>query len=110
MNAFEYAQLEDSMDYLYDFFDHDLESRVRTEREYLPESLQELLGDHTVLDYIWLWIKEPGPNGFKQYLRDGEYSEAEVEEAFLWTRNEWGHNTPPHIEWLKADGYEPPAF
>ncbi|MGX9136743.1 hypothetical protein [Corynebacterium striatum] len=84
MNAFEYAQLEDSMDYLYDFFDQDLESRVRTEREYLPESLQDLLGDHTVLDYIWLWIKEPGPNGFKQYLRDGEYSEAEVEEAFLW--------------------------
>lgn len=53
MNAFEYAQLEDSMDYLYDFFDQDLESRVRTEREYLPESLQDLLGDHTVLDYIW---------------------------------------------------------
>lgn len=60
MNALEYAQLEDSMDYLYDFFDEDLEARVRAEREYLPESLQDLLGDHSVLDYIWLWIKEPG--------------------------------------------------
>ena len=42
MNALEYAQLEDSMDYLYDFFDEDLEARVRAEREYLPESLQDL--------------------------------------------------------------------
>ena len=33
MNAFDYAQLEDALDYLYDFLYQDLADRVRTERE-----------------------------------------------------------------------------
>ena len=98
------------MDYLYDFLDQDLVDRVRTEREYVPDGLEGLLADDSLDDYVWLWIKDPGPNGFRQYLRDGGYSEAEVSQAFLWARTEWGMNTPPHVEWLKADGYEPPVI
>ncbi len=110
MDAYEYAQLEDGLDYLYDFFDADLEERVRAGRELLPEGMEDILGDHTLEDYVWLWIKEPGPNGFRQYLRDGGYGEAEVKEAFLLARTEWGMNTPPHVEWLKEDGFEAPEF
>ena len=110
MDAYEYAQLEDSLDYLYDFFDTDLEERVRAGRELLPEGMEDILGDHTLEDYVWLWIKEPGPHGFRRYLRDGGYDEAEVEEAFLLARAEWGMNTPPHVEWLKEDGVEAPEF
>ena len=73
MDAYEYAQLEDGLDYLYDFFEEDLEERVRAGRELLPAGMEDILGDHTLEDYVWLWIKEPGPNGFRQYLRDGGY-------------------------------------
>lgn len=97
MNAFDYAQLEDALDYLYDFLDQDLADRVRTEREYVPEGMEGLLADDSLDDYVWLWIKDSGPNGFRQYLRDGGYPEAEVAQAFLWARTEWGMNTPPHI-------------
>lgn len=110
MDPFDYAQLEDALDYLYDFLDQDLADRVRTEREYVPDGLEGLLADDSLDDYVWLWIKDPGPNGFRQYLRDGGYSEAEVTQAFLWARTEWAMNTLPHVAWLKADGYEPPAI
>ena len=73
----------------------------RTEREYVPEGMEGLLADDSLDDYVWLWIKDSGPNGFRQYLRDGGYPEAEVAQAFLWARTEWGMNTPPHIAWLK---------
>ena len=82
MDPFDYAQLEDALDYLYDFLDQDLADRVRAEREYVPAGLEG----------------------------DGGYSEAEVSQAFLWARTEWGMNTPPHVAWLKADGYEPPVI
>ena len=110
MDACEYAQLEDGLDYLYAFFDEDLEERVRAGRELLPEGMEVILGDHTVEDFVWLWIKEPGPRGFRQYLRDGGYDGAEVSEAFLFARTEWGMNTPPHVEWLREDGVEVPEF
>ena len=110
MNAFDYAQLEDALDYLYDFLDQDLADRVRTEREYVPEGMEGLLADDSLDDYVWLWIKEPGPNGFRQFLRDGGYGEDEVKEAFLLARTEWGMNTPPHVEWLKEDGFAAPEF
>lgn len=110
MEAFEYAHLEDGLNYLYDFFEEDLEERVRAGRELLPAGMEDILGDSTLDDYVWLWINEPGPNGFRQYLRDGGYTEAEVGEAFLFARTEWGMNTPPHVEWLKEDGFEAPAF
>ena len=35
---------------------------------------------------------------------------AEVRQTFAWARSEWGMNTPPHIAWLKEDGYEPPRI
>ena len=105
-----YAELEDAMDYLYDFLDEDLADRVRAEREFVPAGLESLLADDSLDDYVWLWIKDSGPNGFRQYLRDGGYSEAEVRQTFAWARSEWGMNTPPHIAWLKEDGYEPPRI
>ena len=71
MDPFDYAQLEDALDYLYDFLDQDLADRVRAEREYVPAGLEGLLADDSLDDYVWLWIKDPGPNGFRQYLRDG---------------------------------------
>ena len=95
MNAFDYAQLEDALDYLYDFLDQDLADRVRAEREFVPAGLEGLLADDSLDDYVWLWIKDSGPNGFRQYLRDGGYPEAEVAQAFLWARAGWGMNTPP---------------
>ncbi|WP_296133001.1 hypothetical protein ACKFRM_02190 [Corynebacterium sp. YSMAA1_1_D6] len=110
MDAFDYAQQTEGLDYLYDFFEEDLESRVREGREFLPAGMEDILGDHTLEDYVWLWIKEPGTNGFRQYLRDGGYSEEEVAHAFLLARTEWGMNTPPQVEWLKEDGVEPPTF
>ena len=54
MDAYEYAQLEDGLDYLYDFFDEDLEERVRAGRELLPEGMEDILGDHTLEDLVWL--------------------------------------------------------
>ena len=45
MDAFDYAQLEDALDYLYDFLDQDLVDRVRTEREFVPAGLEGLLAD-----------------------------------------------------------------
>ena len=110
MDPQHYAELEDAMDYLYDFLDADLADRVRAEREFVPAGLESLLADDSLDDYVWLWIKDSGPNGFRQYLRDGGYSEAEVRQPFAWARSEWGMNTPPHIAWLKEDGYEPPRI
>ena len=110
MDAFEYAQLEDGLDYLYAFFEEDLEERVRAGRELPPEGMEDILGDHTLEDFVWLWIKEPGPNGFRHYLRDGGYDESEISEAFLLARTEWGMNPPPHVEWLREDGVEVPEF
>ena len=71
------------------------------EREYVPDGMEGLLADDSLDDYVWLWIKDSGPNGFRQYLRDGGYPEAEVAQAFLWARTEWGMDTPPHVAWLK---------
>ena len=110
MDPQHYAELEDAMDYLYDFLDEDLADRVRAEREFVPAGLESLLADDSLDDYVWLWIKDSGPNGFRQYLRDGGYSEEEVAHAFLLARTEWGMNTPPHVEWLKEDGVTPPTF
>jgi len=110
MDPQHYAELEDAMDYLYDFLDEDLADRVRAEREFVPAGLESLLADDSLDDYVWLWIEDSGPNGFRQYLRDGGYSEAEVRQTFVWARSEWGMNTPPHIAWLKEDGYEPPRI
>ncbi|MDY3128284.1 MAG: hypothetical protein SOW59_09240 [Corynebacterium sp.] len=101
-----YAEDDASMAYLYDFFTQDLAARVEKEREFIPPGFEDLLGDDSVLDYVWLWIKDPGANGFRQYLRDGEFSEAEVNAAFIAKREEWGMNTPPHLEWLKDDGFD----
>lgn len=54
--------------------------------------------------------KEPGVIGFWQYLRDGAYSEAEVAQAFLECRTNWGINTLPDIEWLRERGLATPAI
>ena len=43
MEAFEYAHLEDGLDYLYDFFEEDLEERVRAGRELLPAGMEDIL-------------------------------------------------------------------
>lgn len=110
MDAYDYAHLEDSLDYLFDFFDQDLAQRVREGREYVPEGMEEFLGDHTLEDFVWLWVKEPGANGFRQYLRDGGYTEAEVTQAFLECREEWGMNTLPQIQWLREQGFETPVI
>lgn len=104
MEAFEYAGLEDGMDYLYDFFEQDLPARVAEESEFVPAGLEDVLGDNTLLDYVWLWIKDPGPRGFRSYVAAGGYLPAEVDEALVWRRNEWGFDTPPHIYWLARDG------
>ena len=103
---YEYAEDDASMDYLYGFFDKDLKGRLETERQFIPEGLEDLIGDNSLLDYIWLWIKDAGPRGFRQYLFDGGYAESEVIEAFLAKRQEWGMNTPPHLEWLAQDGFD----
>jgi hypothetical protein len=103
---YEYAELDNSMDYLYEFFDKDLKDRLDIERQYIPEGLEDLIGDNSLLDYVWLWIKDTGPRGFRQYLFDGGYVEPEVTEAFLAKRQEWGMNTPPHLEWLAQDEFD----
>lgn len=103
---YEYAELDNSMDYLYEFFDKDLKDRLDTERQFIPEGLEDLVGDNSLLDFIWLWIKDTGPRGFRQYLFDGGYEESEVTEAFLAKRQEWGMNTPPHLEWLEQDEFD----
>ncbi|MDO5033099.1 hypothetical protein [Corynebacterium sp.] len=108
--AYDYAHGEDALDYLYDFFEEDLEQRVRAGWESIPEGMRDILGDHTIEDYVWLWVMEPGKNGFRQYLRDGGFTEAEIREAFAAARAEWGMNTPPHVAWLKDEGFEPPVF
>lgn len=110
MEAFEYAGLDNALDYLYEFFDKDLAQRVAENKEFVPAGLEDVLGDNDLYDYVWLWIKEPGPNGFRQYIRDGGYPEDEVKEAFLLRRDEWGRNTPPHVEWLEEDGFQAPEF
>ena len=40
MDPQHYAELEDAMDYLYDFLDADLADRVRAEREFVPAGLE----------------------------------------------------------------------
>ena len=57
MDPFDYAQLEDALDYLYDFLDQDLADRVRAEREFVPAGLEGLLADDSLDDYVWLWIR-----------------------------------------------------
>ncbi|MGO2426461.1 MAG: hypothetical protein ACTH7R_08935 [Corynebacterium flavescens] len=110
MDAYHYGQLEDSLDYLFDFFDQDLAQRVHASREYVPAGMEEFLGDNSLEDFVWLWVKEPGANGFRQYLRDGGYDEAEVAQAFLECRTEWGMNTLPHIEWLHERSFATPVI
>src|SRR5699024_6384242 len=80
---YEYAEDDSSMDYLYDFSDQDLKHRLDEERQFIPEGLDDLIGDNSLLDYIWLWIKDAGPRGFRRYLLDGGYEESEVMAAFL---------------------------
>lgn len=108
--AYDYAHDPDSLDYLYDFFDEDLADRVRAGREFVPEGLEDVLGDNTLEDYVWLWVKEPGPNGFRQYLRDGGFDDIDIKHAFFDCRTEWSMNTLPQLEWLAEDGYEPPEI
>lgn len=108
--AVDYAQLEDGLDYVYAFFEQDLEQRVRAGREFIPAGLEDVLGDDSLEDYLWLWFTDPGPRGFRQYLRDGGYSEREVDSAFHYCRSEWGMNTFPHAAWLREDGFATPRF
>ena len=49
MDPFDYAQLEDALDYLYDFLDQDLADRVRAEREFVPAGLEGLLADLSLI-------------------------------------------------------------
>ncbi len=109
MDAYTYAELADAMDYLYDFFDQDLASRVRAERAFIPEGLESALADDSLLDFVWLWIKDPGPNGFVQYLRDGGFDEEEIRTAVAARRQEWAIDNPPHVAWFLADGNPVPV-
>src|SRR5690625_7835752 len=97
---YEYAEGDASMDYLYGFFDKDLKDRLETEHQFIPEGLEDLIGDNSLLDYIWLWIKDAGPRGFRKYLFDGGYAESVVIEDFLAMRKVWGLTTQSHLDWL----------
>lgn len=100
-DVLDYANSPDSMDYLYDFLEADLPARLAERAEFVPPGFEDILADDTPLDHVWLWIKEPGLNGFRQYLRDGGFDDAEVARAYAACREEWGMNTPPQLEWLE---------
>lgn len=106
MDALTYAGLEDSLDYLYAFLDSDLLARIKDELRYIPAGMEDFLLDDSLEDFVWLWFKDSGANGFRQYLADGGFDTAEVEQAYVFCRAEWGMNTPPQVEWLREDGFD----
>lgn len=103
MDAYAYAGLDDAMDYLYDFLDQDLEERLRADREFIPAGLEDLLAEDSVADHVWLWLKDAGPNGFLQYLRDGGFAEEECARALRVRLREWAYDSPPHLAWMAED-------
>lgn len=112
--AFEYAEADAAMDYLYDFFDVDLTDRVRADRALVPEGMEDLLAAHSLEDYVWLWLKDTGPNSFWQFLLDGAADEDYQIEDARWALGmrlkEWAMDSPPHIAWFKEDGSELPVI
>ena len=104
MDAYTYAELPEAMDYLYDFLEEDLEDRLRAEREFIPEGMEDLLGSSSLTDFVWLWLKDVGPNSFWQYLVDGEFDEGETRQAHRERLKEWAIDSAPHVQWLREDG------
>lgn len=110
LDAYTWAGREDGLDYLYDFLDHDLDSCLKDEQALLPPGLGDLLASDSLDDYVWLWLKHPGERGFKAYIASGsdDFLEIEVDRAFAARIQEWGIDNPPHVTWLREDGYEAP--
>ncbi|WP_293773113.1 hypothetical protein [uncultured Corynebacterium sp.] len=110
MDAYQYAGEPDAMEYLYDFFDEDLPAVVRANRELIPEGLEDLLAEDSLEDYVWLWLKDRGRNGFLQYIIDGGFSEDDVREAHAFRIKEWAIDNPPHVTWFREDGSAVPVI
>ncbi|APT93574.1 hypothetical protein CPHO_00925 [Corynebacterium phocae] len=104
MEAYNYAALDDSMDYLYAFFEQDLARCVAENRELIPEGLEYLLAEDSLEDYVWIWLKARGPNSFYQYVMDGGYPEVESRQAYDYRVKEWAIDNPPHVTWFREDG------
>ena len=112
--AIDFAADEGAMDYLYDFFDQDLADRVRRDREFVPEGLEDLLAEDSLEDFVWLWLKDTGENSFLRFVLDGAadnaFSDADAAEAVRLRLREWSLDSPPHIAWFKEDGAEVPTI
>lgn len=112
--AIDFAADEAAMDYLYDFFDQDLADRVRRDREFVPEGLEDLLAEDSLEDFVWLWLKDTGDNSFLRFVLDGaadnDFSDADAAEAVRLRLREWSLDSPPHIAWFKEDGAEVPTI
>lgn len=114
--AYRWAVRDDSMDFLYDFLDNDLESKLEEEREYIPEGMEDLLAANSLEDYVWLWLEDTGARGFLAYIHSGRdhegkrFSDLEAGEAHGLCLHEWSIDNAPHVSWLIEDGFELPDW
>lgn len=109
-DAYAWAGGEKGLEFLYAFLEQDLEACLEDERALLPQGLEDLLASDSLEDYVWLWLKHPGPRGFKAFIATGaDFRDIEVDRAYATRVQEWAIDNPPHVTWLREDGYEAPA-